>query len=122
MSDLNNQARAFLNVAELDSFVRASERMFVTEMADYGLWMKLQGSNDLCMPFTQTSCGILRHRTWRLKGCGMLPVDCLTWDLHHEGPPYLGNMISTYRRFPWQNLTRADLELVGPLPVHLRVD
>ena len=52
----------------------------------------------------------------------MRPVNCLTWDLHHEGPPYLGNTISIYRRFPWQNLTRADLELVDPLPMHLRVD
>ena len=33
MSDLNNQVRTFLHVAELGSFVRASERMFVTQAA-----------------------------------------------------------------------------------------
>ena len=33
MSDLNNQVRTFLHVADLGSFVRASERMFVTQAA-----------------------------------------------------------------------------------------
>ena len=33
MSDLNSQVRTFLHVAELGSFVRASERMFVTQAA-----------------------------------------------------------------------------------------